>query len=105
MYIKVRLFSSSNVHVFDSLDAKDSVFEKIGYFQRTVWIKKNFLNEDTYYVSLHLISPPFENPKTYLLIDNINSFETVFHEDSNSSKGKFKDKWGGVITPKLLWTD
>ena len=40
LYIKVRLFSSSNVHVFDSLDVNDSAFNKIGIFQRTVWIKK-----------------------------------------------------------------
>ena len=105
LYIKVRLFSSSNVHVFDSLDVKTSAFNKIGTFQRTVWIKKNLLNEDTYYLSLYLISPPFENPITHLVVDNINSFETVFQENSNSSKGKFKDKWGGVITPKLRWTD
>ena len=105
LYIKVRLVSSLNVHVFDSLDIKDSLFRKIGIFQRTVWIKKNLLNEDTYYVSLHLISPPFESPITHLAIDNINSFETVFDENSNSSKGKFKNKWSGVITPKLRWTD
>tara|TARA_B100001248_G_scaffold236085_1_gene199276 strand:+ start:865 stop:2127 length:1263 start_codon:yes stop_codon:yes gene_type:complete len=105
LYIKVRLFSSLNVHVFDSLDIKDALFSKIGIFQRTVWIKKNLLNEDKYYLSLHLISPPFEDPITHLAIDNINSFETVFNENSNSSKGKFKNKWSGVITPKLRWTD
>ena len=105
LFLKVRLFSSTNVHIFDSLDVRGTAFDKIGIYQRTVWIKKNLLNEDTYYVSLHLISPPFESPKTHLVIDNINSFETTFYENSNSSKGKFKDKWGGVITPKLRWTD
>ena len=105
LYIKVQLYSSSNVHIFDSLDEKDSLFNKIGIFQRTVWIKKNLLNEDTYYLSLHLISPPFENPINHLIIDNINSFETIFHKNNNSSKGNFKHKRGGVIAPKLLWTD
>ena len=100
-----KLFSSSNVHVFDSLDLKSSAFNKIGIFQRTLWIKKNLLNEDTYYVSLLLISPPFENPINHLIIDNINSFETIFHKNNNSSKGNFKHKRGGVIAPKLLWTD
>ena len=93
------------MHVFDSLDINDSLFDKIGIFQRTVWIKKNLLNEDTYYVSLYLISPPFENPITHLALDNINSFDTIFNENSNSLKGKFKNKWSGAITPKLRWTD
>ncbi len=105
LYTMVRLFSSSNVHLFDSLDLKNSAFNKIGIFKRTVWIKKNLLNEDKYYVSLYLMSPPFKNPITHLVIDNIISFETVFHENNNSLKGKFKNKGGGVISPKLRWTD
>ena len=105
LYIKVRLFTSSNVHVCDSLDKDNSIFNKIGFSQRTVWIKKNLLNEDTYFVSLYLISHPFENPITHLAIENINSFETVIRENNNSLKGKFKDKWGGVVAPKFTWTD
>ena len=59
--LKIKLFSSSNVHIFDSLDTKETVFSKVGIFQRTVWINENMLNEDTYYVSLNLIAPPFES--------------------------------------------
>ncbi len=105
IFIKVKLFSSSHVHVFDSLDTKKSVFNQVGVIQRTAWINKNFLNEDTYYVCLNLISPPFKNPETYLTIDNIISFETVFFKNKKSVKGEFKDKWGGAISPELLWTD
>ena len=99
------MFSSSHVHVFDSLDTKKSVFNQVGIFQRTVWINKNILNEDTYYVCLNLISPPFKNPKIHLMIDNIISFETVFFKNKKSVKGEFEDKWGGAIAPELLWTD
>tara|TARA_Y100000591_G_scaffold261818_1_gene234646 strand:+ start:2526 stop:3791 length:1266 start_codon:yes stop_codon:yes gene_type:complete len=105
IFIKVKLFSSSHVHVFDSLDTKKSVFNQVGVIQRTAWINKNFLNEDTYYVCLNLISPPFKNPETYLTIDNVISFETVFFKNKKSVKGEFKDKWGGAISPELLWTD
>ena len=104
-YIKIQLFSSSQVHVLDSLDTKGLVFNQIGTCQRTVWINKNTLNEDNYYVCLHLISSPFENLKTHLIIDNIISFETAFYQNKNSVKGNFKDKWGGVVAPKLIWTD
>ncbi len=105
IFIKVKLFSSSHVHVFDSLDTKKSVFNQLGVLQRTVWINKNILNEDTYYVCLNLISPPLKNPKIHLMIENICSFETAFLKNKKSVKGEFEDKWGGVIAPELLWTD
>ena len=63
------------------------------------------LNEDTYYISLKLISPPYENPKTYLIINDIASFETIFDHSNTSVKGNFKNKWGGVVAPRLVWTD
>ena len=105
IFTKLRLFSSSHVHVFDSLDIKKSVFNRVGIFQRTVWINKSILNEDTYYVCLNLISPPFKKPKIHLIIDNIISFETAFFKNEKSVKGEFEDKWGGAIAPKLIWTD
>ena len=106
IFIKVKLFSSANVHIFDSLDMKGSkIFNKVGISQRTVWIDKNMLNEDTYDVSLNLISPPYKNPKIHLIIDNIVRFETAFFKNKKSVKGSFKNKWGGVIAPELLWTD
>ena len=105
IFTKVKLYSSSQVHIFDSLDMKGSVFNQVGIFQRTVWIEKNMLNEDTYYVSLNLISPPYENPKLHLIIDNIASFETAFYKNKKSVKANFIDKWGGAIAPELLWTD
>ena len=106
IFIKVKLFSSSNVHIFDSLDMKGSkIFNKVGISQRTVWIDKNMLNEDTYDVSLNLISPPYKNPKIHLIIDNIVRFETAFFKNKKSVKGSFKNKWGGAIAPDLLWTD
>ena len=105
VFTKLKLFSSSHVHVFDSLDIKKSVFNQVGVFNRTVWINRNILNEDTYYVSLNLISPPFKNPKIHLIVENIISFETAFYKNKKSVKGDFEDKWGGVIAPELLWTD
>ena len=39
------------------------------------------------------------------IIDNIVSFETAFFKNKESVKGSFKNKWGGAIAPKLLWTD
>ena len=105
VFVKLKLFSSSHVHVFDALDTKKSVFNKVGILQRTVWINRNMLNEDTYYVGLSLISPPFKNPRIHLEIDNIISFETAFFKNKNSVKGDFEDKWGGAIAPELLWTD
>ena len=105
IFTKLKLFSSSHVHIFDSLDAKKSVFNKVGVFQRTVWINRNMLNEDTYYACLNLISPPFQNPVTHLIIDNIISFETAFFKNKKSVKGDFEDKWEGAIAPELLWTD
>ena len=103
VYIKIQLFSSKNVHTFDSLDPKDTVFNQIGIFQRTAWIGENLLNEDTYSVNLHLISPPFDMPETHVEINKIATFETTF--DKNLVKGKFKNRWGGVIAPKLHWSD
>ena len=105
LHTKIKLYSSSNIHIFNSLDTKETVFSKLGICQRTVWINENMLNEDTYYVCLYLITPPFENPESYLVIDNIIRFETAFYKNKNSVKGKFKDKWGGLIAPKLSWTD
>ena len=105
VFTKLKLFSSSHVHVFDSLDLKKTVFNQAGVSQRTVWINRNTLNEDTYYVCMHLISPPFKNPKIHLIIDNIISFETAFFKNKKSVKGDFEDKWGGAVAPELLWTD
>ena len=106
IFTKVKLCSSASVHIFDSLDTKGStIFNQVGIFQRTVWIEKNMLNEDTYDVSLNLISPPYKDPKIHLIIDNIISFDTAFLKNKKSVKGIFKNKWGGAIAPKLLWTD
>ena len=106
IFIKIKLCSSDNVHIFDSLDLKGSkIFDKIGICQRTVWIDKNMLNEDTYDVSLNLISPPYKNPKIHLIFNNIVRFETAFLKNKKSVKGSFKNKWGGAIAPELLWTD
>ena len=65
------------------------IFNKV-IFQRTIWIDKNMLNEDTYDVSLNLISPPYKNPKIHLIIDNIIRFETAFFKDKKSVKGSLK---------------
>ena len=92
VYIKIQIFSSKNVHIFDSLNLKDAVFNQIGLYQRTAWIGKNLLNEDTYTVNLHLISPPFDMPDTRLVINKIATFETTF--DKNTVKGKFKNRRG-----------
>ena len=71
LFIKVQLFSSSNVHIFNAIDLENSNFDRLGTFQRTMWIDQNMLNEDTYYISFHLISKPYDNPKTHLTIENI----------------------------------
>ena len=63
------------------------------------------LNENIYDVSLNLISPPYENPKIHLIINNIVRFETAFFKNEKSVKGSFKNKWEGVIAPELVWTD
>ncbi len=105
IFIKVKLYSSTKVHIFDSLDKKGSVFNQVGIIQRTVWIDKNTLNEDTYYVSLNLISPPYKNPKVHLIINDIVSFETEFDKNEKSVRGDFRNKLGGAIAPDLLWTD
>jgi len=105
VFIKVQLFSSNHIHIFNSIDLNSTIFEKIGSIQRTMWIDKNVLNEDSYYLNASLISPPYKKPKIHLNIDSIASFETIFDDSSISVKGKFKNKWGGVMAPKFLWTD
>ena len=42
-------------------------------------------------------------PETHVVINKIATFETTF--DKNTVKGKFKNRWGGVIAPKLHWSD
>ena len=105
LYTKVQLFSSTKTHIFDAIDLQTSIFDRVGIFQRTIWIDKDMLNEDTYYISLKLISPPYENPKTHLIINDIASFETIFDDSHTSVKGNFKNKWSGVVAPRLLWSD
>ena len=105
LFTKVQLFSSTHVHILNAIDLDSSIFDRIGIFQRTIWIDQDMLNEDTYYINVNLISPPYKNPKTHVTIDNIASFETIFDDSNESVKGKFKNKWGGVMAPKFLWTD
>ena len=105
IFTQIKLFSSSGIHIFNAIDPKGSIFNRTGIFQRTVWIGENMLNEDTYYVKLSLITPPYENPKIHLTIDNLASFEAAFNDSDISAKGGFKNKWSGVIVPKLIWTD
>ena len=105
LFTKVQLFSSTHVHILNAIDLDSSIFDRIGIFQRTIWIDQDMLNEDTYYINVNLISPPYKNPKTHVTIDNIASFETIFDDSNESVKGKFENKWGGVMAPKFLWTD
>lgn len=97
----VLLFNSQGEQVFTSYPGIESPLDTTPGIRRTrMWIPRDILNADTYYLTLWLVTwLPY---KAHQVAENIMSFEVL--DDLNSPTYPPSDRrLGGVIRPALKW--
>jgi lipopolysaccharide transport system ATP-binding protein len=108
LQFSIHLVDSQDNTVFCAINAPSANFTEDEYYYKPYEkgdfvtefsIPENFLNENSYHLSLFISSDNFHS--NAVAIEKIISFSCI---DSGTMKNDFKHDWGGIIRPKLNWT-